>query len=160
VLLGGDLRVRADRSLGWLAIVDDHSGEDANHHAFKVSHHGSPTSDHEEVWSKLTIEEVCAVTTPFVGGRVRLPSIEDCQRILSKTQNSFLSAPPVAGKFRDSNKTVERTVHDATRSIQIVPGKYGHVRLRKRIEEPPDAPWRVELFGSAVSMADYVRTVN
>jgi len=106
------------------------------------------------------VGQACAVTTPFVGGSVKLPSVDDCQRILSKTQQAYLSAPPVPGKFRDANKTVEKTVQEATRSAHFVPGKYGHVRLRKNLAEPPDAPWRIELFGSAVSMADYVRTVS
>ncbi len=160
VLLGGDLHVKADRSLGWLAIIDDHAGSDAKHHAFKIPHHGSLTGDHDEVWSKLAAEQTCAVTTPFVGGNVRLPSVADCGRILSKTQNAYLSAPPLPGKFHDSNKAVERTVQEATRSVQLMPGKYGHVRLRKRLDEKPGTAWRVELFGSAVSMADYVRTAN
>lgn len=160
VLLGGDLHVKADRSLGWLAVVDEHASVDARHHAFKVPHHGSPTGHHDEVWSTLAVEQACAVTTPFVGGNVRLPSIADCQRILSKTKNAYLSAPPVPGRFRDSNKTVEKTVQEATRSVQFVPGKYGHVRLRKLLDEKPGTPWRVELFGSAVSMADYVRSAS
>jgi len=160
ILLGGDLHVKADRSLGWLAIVDDHAGVDARHHAFKLPHHGSPTGDSAEVWSKMAVEQTCAITTPFVRGSVRLPSVADCQRILSKTQNAYLSAPPLPGKFRDSNKAVERTVQEATRSVQFVPGKYGHVRLRKLLDEKPGTPWGVELFGSAVSMADYVRTTS
>lgn len=160
ILLGGDLHVKADRSLGWLAIVDDHADVDAKHHAFKVPHHGSPTGDHEEVWDKMLVQHTCAVTTPFVRGSVRLPSVEDCQRILSKTQNAYLSSPPLPGKFRDANKAVERTVQEATRSVQFVPGKYGHVRLRKHIDEAPEAPWQVELFGSAVSLSDYVRQLS
>jgi hypothetical protein len=160
ILLGGDLHVKADRSLGWLAIVDAHAGANAKHHAFKVPHHGSPTGHHNEVWDTMVVGQTCAVTTPFVGGSVKLPSTDDCRRILSKTQNSYLTAPPIPGKFRDVNKTVERTVQEATRSAYFVPGKYGHVRLRKNFTEPIDAPWRVELFGSAVSMADYVRTVS
>lgn len=160
VLLGGDLHVKVDRSFGWLAIVDDHAGVDARHDAFKVPHHGSPTGDHDEVWSKMAVEQACAVTTPFVGGRVRLPSVEDCQRILSKTQSAYLSAPPLPTKFRDANRTVEKTVSEATNSVQFVPGKYGHVRLRKRLDDTPATPWRIELFGSAVSMADYVRSMS
>jgi len=160
ILLGGDLHVKADRSLGWLAIVDDHAGADARHHAFKVPHHGSPTGDHDEVWSKMAVGQTCAVTTPFVRGNVCLPSVADCKRILSKTQNAYLSAPPIAAKFQDSSKAVERTVMEATRLVQLVPGKYGHVRMRKHLKEKPGTPWRVELFGSAVSMADYVRTTS
>ncbi len=155
VLLGGDLHVRADRSFGWLAIVDDCRGIDARHDVFKVPHHGSQTGDHEEIWSTLAKEQPCAVATPFVDGRVRLPSVADCQRILTKTRIAFLSAPPVPGRFRDSSKTVEKTVQEATLSVQSVPGKYGHVRLRKLLGDSPGTPWRVELFGSAVTMADY-----
>ena len=132
----------------------------ANPATFKLPHHGSPTGDSAEVWSKMAVEQTCAITTPFVRGSVRLPSLADCQRILSKTQNAYLSAPPLPGKFRDSNKAVERTVQEATRLVQFVPGKYGHVRLRKLLDENPGTLWRVELFGSAVSMADYVRTTS
>jgi hypothetical protein len=160
VLLGGDLHVKSDRSFGWLAIVDEHAGVNAMHHAFKVPHHGSSTGHHDEVWDKMVVGQTCAVTTPFVGGSVKLPSVDDCRRILSKTQNAYLSAPPLPGKFRDANKAVERTVQEATRSAHFVPGKYGHVRMRKNLDEPPSASWRVELFGSAVSIADYVKTVS
>lgn len=156
ILLGSDLHVRADRSFGWLAIVDDHAGVDARHHAFKVPHHGSPSGDDEEVWRKLAVEQACAVTTPFVDGRVRLPSVADCQRILARTKSAYLSAPPLSAKFHDSNRTVEKTVMEVTRSVQFVPGKYGHVRLRKKLDETPGVSWRVHLFGSALSMADYV----
>jgi hypothetical protein len=106
------------------------------------------------------VKKPSVVTTPFVDGKVRLPSIADCQRILAKTQTAFLSAPPVPAKFRDSSKAVEKTVHEATRSVQVVPGKYGHVRLRKQVADMVAAPWRIELFGSAVSMADYVRATS
>lgn len=157
VLLGGDLHVRADRALGWLAIVDEHADADYKHHAFKVPHHGSPTADDVEVWNKLVAEQTYAVTTPFVGGAVRLPSVPDCQRILSRTQSAYLSAPPLPGRYRDVSRAVERTVREATRSIHLLPGKYGHVRLRKGLEEKPETPWRVELFGAALNMADYVR---
>ncbi len=160
VLLGGDLHVRADRSFGWLAVVDEFADENARHHAFKVPHHGSPTGDHQEIWTKLALNQAYAVTTPFVGGRVRLPSVPDCERILSRTSNAFLSAPPVPTRFRDSDKTVEKTVLEATRFVQLVPGKFGQVRLRKHFDEPPDTPWRVELFGSALSMSDYVHAAK
>lgn len=160
VLLGGDLHVRADRSFGWLAVVDELADENTRHHAFKVPHHGSPTSDHEEIWTKLATNQAYAVTTPFVGGRVRLPSVPDCERILSRTSNAFLSAPPVPARYRDSDKTVEKTVLEVTRFVQLVPGKFGQVRLRKHVDEPSDTPWRVELFGSALSMSDYVRVAK
>lgn len=160
ILLGGDLDSPAERSLGWLSIVDDHSGVDAKHQAFKVPHHGSAKNDHDDMWRTLTTSDVYTVTTPFVTGGVSLPKTEDCSRILGKSPNAYLSAPPVAGRFRDGNRAVERAVLETARSVQVVPGKYGHVRLRKAIAGAPHSPWDIELFGSAVKMSDYLSGVR
>jgi len=155
VLLGADLEVRQDRGLGWMAIVDGIGVETARHQVFKVAHHGSPNADHDEVWSRMLMPRPWAATTPFVSGDVRLPSVNDCRRILTRTPNAYLTAPPQPSRFRDPNRTVEKTVNEATVSAHFVPGKYGQVRLRKRIEQPAETAWRVELFGHALSMEDY-----
>ena len=156
VLLGADLEVRKDRGFGWLAIVDGLDVGNESHQVFKVAHHGSPNGYHDEVWDRMLAQQPWAATTPFVSGSVRLPSVGDCQQILSRTQNAYLSAPPQPIKFRDPNRTVEKTVNEATLSAHFVPGKYGQVRLRRQIKEPASSPWRVELFGHALSMDDYV----
>jgi hypothetical protein len=83
----------------------------------------------------MLIPEPLAATTPFVKGSVRLPSVTDCHRILSRTRRAYLTAPPQPGKFRDPNRTVEKTVTEVARLVQLVPGKYGHVRLRGSASE-------------------------
>ncbi len=160
VLLGSDLQVRKDRGLGWLAIVDGLQAEAGSHQVFKVAHHGSPNGDHDEVWNRMFMLQPWAATTPFVSGAVRLPSIGDCRRILNRTRNAYLTAPPQPVRFHDSNRTVEKTVGEATLSAYFVPGNYGQVRLRKLISEPADSDWRVELFGHALSMENYVLEVG
>ena len=157
ILLGADLEVRCDRALGWLAIVDAHGELQPKHDAFKVPHHGSPTGHHQEIWDKLTTDQAVAVTTPFISGDVLLPSVSDCRRILKHTKKAYLTAPPTPTKFKDTNKAVEKTVEEATRWVRLVPGKFGHLRLRKLHEALPEDPWRVELFGSAVSVSDYLQ---
>jgi hypothetical protein len=156
VLLGSDLQVRKDHGLGWMAVVDGIEAGAGSHQVFKVPHHGSPNGDHDEVWNRMLALQPWAATTPFVSGDVRLPSVGDCQRILGRTPNAYLTAPPQAVKFRDPDRTVEKTVNEAALSAHFVPGKYGHVRLRKGISEPAGCAWRVELFGHALSLEKYV----
>lgn len=152
VLLGADLQVHRHRSLGWLAVVDGVPAA-CPHHGFKVPHHGSSNADHDEIWSRLLAPDPWAVTTPFVSGRHRLPSTEDRDRLLARTPHCYLTAPPEPAKYRDANSAVRRTVSEATRMAHFIPGKYGHVRLRKWVGAATDAPWQIELFGDAFKLA-------
>lgn len=104
----------------------------------------------------MLVAEPWAVTTPFVSGAVKLPSILDAQRILKRTGKAYLTALPQPTKFHDPNRTVERTVNESTLSAHFIPGRYGQVRIRKAIDAPVEAPWGVELFGNAITMSDYV----
>lgn len=160
LLLGADLEVRGDRGLGWAAVVESAGSNSEKHQLFKVPHHGSRTGHADEVWDTLLIAEPWCATTPFVSGNVRLPSAEDCRRILSRTRRAYLTAPPVPGKFQDANRAVEKTILETTRSIQILPGKYGHVRMRKNLAATLDSDWHVELFGNALNMESYATAIS
>jgi hypothetical protein len=156
-LLGADLELCKDPGLGWAAILDAAGEEEADHQVFKVPHHASPTAHHGEVWNRMLVGQPWAATTPFVSGDVRLPSVSDCQRILARTERAYLTATPTPGKFHDPSRTVEKTVIEATIGAQFLPGRYGHVRLRKRIDAAADSKWNVTLFGDATTMEDYVQ---
>jgi hypothetical protein len=156
VLLGADLEACSDSGLGWIAVVDAFDNNDVKHHGFKIPHHGSPTAHHEDVWDQMLTDEPWAVATPFVSGDVKLPSVADSQRILNHTQWAYLTAPPHPARFRDSNKTVEKTANETTLSIHFIPGRYGQVRIRKPMDAAPEVPWNIELFGDALTMNDYV----
>ena len=160
VLLGADLQVRSDRGLGWMAIVEAASITAAMHQGFKVPHHGASNADHDEIWNRMLIPDAWAVISPFVSGRVRLPSKTDCTRMANRTKHCYLTAPPQPVRFRDPNRTVEKTVIEATISAHFVPGKYGHVRLRKSVREPLDSAWKVEMFGHALRLDDYVAALQ
>lgn len=157
VLLGADLQVRQDRALGWMAIIDETPRGAPSHQGFKVSHHGSHNGDHDEIWEKLLVSQPWAAITPFVSGSVKLPTLGDCNRILGRTPESYLTAPPHPARYSDRNRSVEKTVKEATRLVQIIPGKFGHVRLRKKVPERATSPWNVELFGQAAKLEDYIR---
>jgi|HubBroStandDraft_2_1064218.scaffolds.fasta_scaffold34766_3 hypothetical protein len=108
----------------------------------------------------MLTNESWAATTPFVNGSIKLPSVSDCERILGHTQNAYLTAPPQLIKFRDANRTVEKTVNEATLSVNFKPGKFGQVRFRKDINAKVDSPWNIELFGNALAMQDYLSQVQ
>jgi len=160
VLLGADLEVQADASLGWKAIVNNFDASNEKHHGFKISHHGSSNGHHEAVWNQMLINNPWAVTTPFVRGKLKLPSKDDCQRVLGYTTNAFLTAPPQPRKFRDSDRAVEKMVNETAILAHFIPGRYGHVRLRKRVADSPDSPWNVDLFGHATKVEDYLQSVR
>jgi hypothetical protein len=37
-----------------------------------------------------------------------------------------------------------------------MPGKFGQVRFRKDFNADANSPWNIELFGSALTMKDYL----
>ena len=67
--------------------------------------------------------EPWAATTPFVKGKTNLPTVEDCRRILGRTRRAYLTAPPHPAKFRDPNRTVEKTVNETARWAHFIPGR-------------------------------------
>jgi hypothetical protein len=156
VLLGADLEVRSDPALGWKAILESPLTAEAEQQGFKIPHHGSQNAHSADVWTQMLRRSPWAATTPFVSGSVKLPDVEDCRRILRHTPHAYLTAPPRPSKFRDPNRTVEKTVNEVARSVHVLPGRYGHVRMRKNVAANVDAPWNFELFGSAVTMQDFV----
>ncbi len=154
-LLGADLQVRDDRSLGWLAVVDDFA-EYPLHSSYKVPHHGSENGDHDEIWQKLLCPKPVAIITPYVRASLRLPLKSDCLRLLRRTPKAVLTAPPIPKKFRDRDHTVEKTVRQFSRQVFFVPGRFGHVRLRKTIgDASPD--WKIDLFGDACRIEEFLK---
>ena len=150
LLLGGDLLCREDRAVGWLAVVDCCAGGHL-HSAYKIPHHGSENADHDEIWSRLLSPNPFSFTTPIVTGSVRLPTTDDCRRILRRTDNAYVTAPPVAGRYRDRDRTVDKMMRRFARQVQLAPGDFGHIRLRRSISAN-DNQWNVELFGDAVHL--------
>jgi len=149
LLLGGDLQVREDRKFGWLAVVDTHKefGR-SKHHVFKVPHHGSANADDPEIWTHLLELEPHAVLAPFIRGKEKLPTAEDTARIKQSAGRAFITARPTTEKFHHPKPSVEKTMREGTRSLEVIPHRFGHVRLRGRLSEDPQA-WRVEHFGDA-----------
>lgn len=149
ILLGGDLEVRADRDYGWLRVVDCHAkAEMPKHEVFKIPHHGSENGDHDKIWSDLLEFDATAVVSPFASGRTMLPGEKERERIRTRTQNGYLTAPPKPKRMKHPNRMVEKTMQEVTGQLDQLPSRYGHVRVRSRISNQP-GDWTIELFGAA-----------
>jgi hypothetical protein len=158
LLLGADLENARDPSTGWSIILTNSTVvKGARADVFKIPHHGSANAHHDDVWSTLLHENPFAVLTPFGNGRQMLPTAQDVDRILQFTSRAYATAPPRIQQPRRRRRIVKDWVRQATREIRDVHPGWGHVRLRRRIDQP-NIPWQVSLFGDAYALAEQNRT--
>jgi hypothetical protein len=151
-LLGSDLEEDGRAGLGWQAVLDQFCETDNSHEGFKISHHGSETGDHPEVWPKMMKQYAWAVLTPYLHGRKPLPSMQDVERICSLTPAAFITAPSSTKRYHHPDPIVQRQLREMNVSIVEEGARQGHVRLRKRVGDT-DGDWTVELFGAACELS-------
>ena len=153
VLLGSDLEETGDLAAGWSAIVYSQTRPSGKASIFKIPHHGSATADHAGVWSEMLTEKPFAVLTPFVSGNVGLPTRRDVERICNCTTNAYTTARLMTRLTRKRHRAVEKTIGETVRSIRVIAGPTGHVRLRQNLrEEDGDPTLNVELFNGAIEL--------
>jgi hypothetical protein len=148
ILLGSDLERSADPDRGWLAILNSAVRPSGRASVFKVSHHGSRNADEERIWSEMLVQNPWSVMTPYRSGVKPLPSADDLQRILSRTDKLYLAAKSQAPK-PGLNRTVERVARGIATSLVRLDGRMGHIRLRS-----DGTSLGVELFGRAHRVLD------
>jgi hypothetical protein len=157
VLLGADLEERGKPGLGWQVILDEYPVGGPRFEGFKVPHHGSQNGFHPEQWPRLMSDHAWAALTPYNRGK-KLPTAEDCYRILHQTDEAYITAPPGLGKFRHPVRTVYKTMREATLAIGEEPGKQGHVRFRRSAVEA-NSTWKLQLFGEALPLRKVLATI-
>jgi hypothetical protein len=153
VLLGADLQVRADRNLGWYAVVDGNKSN-TRHEVYKVPHHGSANADDDEIWDRLLIKDPLTLLTPFCRAGVLLPTCDDAERILARSTRSYLTAPATKKRYRARDYVVQKTIDEVALESYAIPNGFGHVRLRKKLN---DNDWDVRYSGSALRLEQFVR---
>lgn len=140
-ILGSDLE---DHAMGWSAVVNNPwCLNRAKGSAYKISHHGSATGDHQSIWSNLLQDNPFSCTTPYNKSN-KLPTADDRLRIRSKSRESFISS--MASSRPSMDHDTEKRLSDMCENIAILNSGFGAVRFRKQISAPS---WNVELFGRA-----------
>jgi hypothetical protein len=153
VLLGSDLQVRADRNLGWFAVIDE-LPRDIRFEAYKVAHHGSENADDDEIWDCLLVKDPVTIIAPFCRAGVLLPTCDDSERILSKSTRSYLTAPATRKRYHARDYVAQKTIDEVALQSCAIPNGFGHVRLRKKLS---GNDWEVSCFGDALSLGQFVR---
>lgn len=147
-LLGSDLEETGSGDSGWSAIVE--TGTHGESQIFKVAHHGSPTGHHEGIWTDLVGADGCAVLTPFLLGRRPLPAQADVRRLVERAGSVYVTRPPKHLSAPSRDRSVEKTMKEATRFRRPLVSKMGQVRVRLSCQE--GAAPQVELFGAALRL--------
>ncbi len=148
ILLGSDLE-----RPGWLEILADHESPKCKASVFKVPHHGSQSAHEDRVWSEMLHIEPIAVLTPWSKGGRSLPTRSDVSRILSFTRKAYAttSSGPLSRKpVRRRNRTVEKTIREASKSISHVAPPPGIIRLRREFGAQD---WGIEMFEPACRLS-------
>jgi hypothetical protein len=148
MLLGADLETSGNPLRGWTAVVTEALRLSMSRaQVVKVPHHGSYSSHHPEMWTKLLSPAPTGVLTPYNRGAPtsRPPTDADVERIAGLCGASYVTTRRFGPRGPVRDAAVARGLRESgivTRSLQ---NPIGIVRLRKRI----DAGWRVELFPPA-----------
>jgi beta-lactamase superfamily II metal-dependent hydrolase len=149
ILLGADLEVKADRSLGWYAIIDgDYVYKDKSINVFKVPHHGSENGHCDEQWQQLLKEDCYTLLTAYNKGRKKLPTVNDKIRINANTKNAYLTFTENVISKKKRDKTVKKYIKELGYKITENNYGFGHIRLRSM----NNSAFRITLFGTAVKI--------
>ncbi|WP_445152460.1 hypothetical protein [Baekduia sp. Peel2402] len=146
VLLGGDLvDVPNDAGRGWSAVVDASTTAPGLVSMFKLAHHGAKSGDNEIAWDILTSMDGCvAAMTAFTSQKDPLPTNEDRQRILGRTDEAYAAGTRIIEIDTESPRG--RVVARRRRKRQA---ETGQVRLRRPLDAPAGTPWEVTCSGNA-----------
>lgn len=147
ILLGSDLEDHGKN--GWSAVVGN-SWCIGNQKAslYKVSHHGSITGHHDEIWTKLLSSTPVSTMTPFIHGAHNLPTADDRQRIIALSSDTFISSNGTKRSQLDSH--LKKRMGDLAKKLKPINSGFGVVRLRKKLGAKD---WVPELFGQAARLA-------
>jgi len=130
-VLGSDLEETGNSNTGWSAVFSSQlPGELSLQSAdlFKVSHHGSETGHHDEIWTTLLKSNPISIATAY--SRSGLPSDENIERIRSKSAEFILTSRSNASGRGGRDKVVERELRSIVKSMAPIQGKMGHIQIR------------------------------
>jgi hypothetical protein len=148
VLLGADLE-EVNNAIGWTAIVNDLNRDQGRAEVFKVPHHGSMNAFVDRAWDELLVDDPIAIVAPFRQGDVILPTAEGREAICRRSSRAFIASFPYRRPAETTReRAVQRTLAEASISVQHRTYPSGQVRLRKSAQTSNDE-WAITLMGNA-----------
>lgn len=130
ILLGGDLGIGENDSLGWRAIVKSKNRPQSKALIVKVPHHGSKSAYYKPMWEEMTVVNPIALVTPFSSGIKPLPSERDIKRLKKHTNQLYCTNEPKGWKPAKRDSTSEKFISSIIISRRKIEGPMGHVCVR------------------------------
>ncbi len=154
-LLGGDLEHRGAReTLGWTAILNNDMKPKSIATLYKVPHHGSENAHVDRIWDEMLTDGPVALVAPYNRGVKPLPSKEDRNRILTRTDKAWSTADPLLPKKkRKLSKWIEDERRECVNRYRWVRTDTGQIRIRANLDDPTGEP-SVELFDGALHLSE------
>lgn len=149
ILLGADLEQTSDSETGWKKVLSSYNSV-LKSLIFKIPHHGSKSSHNDAIWNNLLEPSPISLLTPFSKGRNQLPTKDDISRILDVTSKAFITKSPKWAKNISRNKTVDKTIKEASILIKTYDLNPGHISLRYKLDSK-DRP-RISFGNDACSL--------
>lgn len=150
LLLGADLEEHGVPNRGWTAVLASTTRPPGTASLIKISHHGSVTGHHEDVWKQMLVSDPMAILTPWTLGASNLPRVADVQRIKQFTSNAYSTSRLTAPGMQALPQAVRRTLREARISIREIEPSTGYVRLRTSAGTP--AAWTLTMSDDAVRL--------
>ena len=154
LLLGADLEEHGAPNRGWTAVLASPARPPGTASLLKISHHGSVTGHHDEVWRRMLVSDPMAILTPWTLGGSSLPRASDVQRINRFTSNAYSTSRLTAPGIQALPQAVRRTLREARVSIRRIEPPTGYVRLRTSAVAP--AAWTLAASSDAVRLSPHV----
>ena len=148
ILLGADLE-ESPSHRGWSLIIYEKKSSiiDAKASLFKVSHHGSETGHHDNIWTDLLNTDPFCLVAPF-NRNPKLPKESDIARINSYTDNAYITSYERDARSSTSTDSyIRRRMSDRKATYAHEP--YSYVRARKDNVES----WAIETYGRAKKLS-------
>jgi hypothetical protein len=153
ILLGADLENVAHAQSGWKAVFAAPQLPARAATLFKVSHHGSITGEHPDIWNRLCLDGTVATLTPWARGDRRLPQRDDVDRIRARAGASYSAARTVTSGDRHRLAAVNSVLKRTNSRIRNIDPRLGHVRHRLQLA-PGGLGWATTLLGAACELKD------
>jgi hypothetical protein len=147
VLLGADL-LSGPPGCGWGAVLQAFSPTEPAT-LYKAAHHGSSTSHHDGLWSKLLASDPVVLLAPFRWGNVNLPQQSDIAYLLAHTDKAWTSSPrkpTPSASFQKQAAKLGTLAHNPRDPYGMV----GHLRARIAFS---GGSWKVDSFPPAARLS-------
>ncbi len=151
ILLGSDLENTQEPESGWTAILNSSGRPKLKSKIFKIPHHGSSTGDSSLVWDEMISPNPFLFLTPFSSGRKSLPTKADAIRILSKSQDAYITVNPKIKIKSKYGSTVRKTIREANIRLFPQPNSVGHIRFRALLND--QSSYKVDLYNTATNLS-------